>query len=240
MNHEGKIVVVTGASRGLGEAVTVRLLGAGYMVVGVARTGAPPETAGHVNYRHYAFDVSDLPLIPTLARMIASEVGPVFGLVNNAATGLEGILPTMHNTEVASMLRTNLEAPMILTKYLCRPMIARREGRIISISSIVANTGYRGLSVYAATKAGLEGFTRSLARDLGPRGITVNCVAPGFLPTQMTEGLGVENLERIRRRAALGRFPARVEVAAMVEYLLGPPGAGITGTVVTVDAGNTA
>jgi 3-oxoacyl-[acyl-carrier protein] reductase len=146
----------------------------------------------------------------------------------------------MHNREIEQLLRVNVTSPIVLSKYLCRPMLAERRGRIVSISSIVARTGYRGLSVYAATKAALEGFTRSLARDLGPRGVTVNCVAPGFVDTEMTAVLAGESLDRIRRRSALGRFPDPDEIAAAVEYLLAPASAGITGTVLTVDAGNSA
>lgn len=235
-----KTVVVTGASRGLGEQIVAHLLSDGYRVVGLARSAAPDSHAGAAHYVHLQVDLSDIDSIPDVAKTIADQAGSVYGLVNNAASGNDGLLPTMHNSDIAGLLRTNLESPIVLTKYLSRPMLAKREGRIINISSIVAATGYRGLSVYAATKAGLEGFTRSLARDLGPRGVTVNCVAPGFLPTDMTANLGSENLERIRRRAALGRFPERHEVSAAVAYLLSPAGAGVSGTILTVDAGNTA
>ena len=119
-------------------------------------------------------------------------------------------------------------------------MLEQREGRIINISSIVAKTGYRGLSVYGASKAAMEGFSHSLARDVGPRGVTVNCVAPGFVDTEMTASLGEDNLDRIKRRSALGRFPSSDEVAAGIEYLLSPSAAGVTGTTLTIDAGNTA
>ncbi len=119
-------------------------------------------------------------------------------------------------------------------------MLDKREGRIVNVSSIVAQTGYKGLSVYAASKAGLEGFTRSLSRDLGPRGITVNCVAPGFIQTEMTSGLDQEKLQSVRRRSALQRLPDLLEVVGGIEYLLSAKAAGVTGTTLTIDAGNRA
>ena len=119
-------------------------------------------------------------------------------------------------------------------------MISERRGRVVNIGSIVAKSGYRGLSVYGATKAGLEGFTRSLARDLGGRNVTVNAVAPGFLATEMTAGLGSENLDKVMRRSAMNRFATVNEVAYAVRYLLSEEAGGITGTVLTVDAGSTA
>jgi len=119
-------------------------------------------------------------------------------------------------------------------------MISARRGRVVNVSSVVARTGYRGLAAYGASKAAMEGFTRSLARDVGPRGVTVNAVAPGFLKTEMTSGLGGANLDRIQSRSALGRFAAVDEVAGAVGFLLSEAAAGITGTTVTVDAGSTA
>jgi 3-oxoacyl-[acyl-carrier protein] reductase len=138
------------------------------------------------------------------------------------------------------LIRVNITAPILLTKYLVRPMLSSREGRIVNISSIVARTGYRGLAAYGATKAALEGFTRSLARDVGPRNVTVNAVAAGFLATEMTASLDQANVVRIKRRAALDRFATTDEVASAVSYLLSPKAKGITGTVLTVDAGSTA
>jgi len=119
-------------------------------------------------------------------------------------------------------------------------MLDARAGRIVNVSSIVASTGYRGLSVYASTKAGLEGFTRSLARDLGRRNITVNSIAPGFMDTEMTAAMGKDALATITRRSPLGRLPGTASVSAMVVHLLGEHGADITGTVLTIDAGNSA
>ncbi|CAA9432539.1 MAG: 3-oxoacyl-[acyl-carrier protein] reductase [uncultured Quadrisphaera sp.] len=240
------LVVVTGTSSGVGRATAARLLRDGFRVVGIARRPVDPsqlaaagdETGG--GYAHVCADLSDLDALPALAKRVLAEHGEPFGLVNNAAAGTDGLLPTMHNSEIRALLGLDLASPILLTKYLVRPMISRRRGRVVNVSSIVASTGFRGLSVYGAAKAGLEGFTRSLARDLGQRGVTVNAVAPGFLDTEMTESLGSGNLERIRSRSPLGRFATADEVAGAIAHLMAPEAAGTTGTVMTVDAGSTA
>ncbi|MGY1845549.1 SDR family NAD(P)-dependent oxidoreductase [Modestobacter sp. SYSU DS0875] len=233
------LVLVTGTSSGLGAATARRLVADGYRVVGLSRRDVDPATIGE-GYAHHRADLADLDAIPALAKELVDAHGRPYGLVNNAASGLDGLLPTMHNSQIRSVVELDLLAPVLLTKYLCRPMLAARRGRIVNISSIVARTGFRGLSVYAAAKAGLEGFTRSLARDLGARGVTVNAVAPGFLDTAMTEVLESGNLDRIKRRSPLGRFATPEEVAAAVAHLLGPDSAGITGSTITVDAGSSA
>ena len=128
----------------------------------------------------------------------------------------------------------------MLTKYVVRGMLAGEGGRIVNLSSIIGSTGYTGLSVYGATKASMIGFTKSLAREVGRQGVTVNAVAPGFIETEMTEGLGDEGKEQVRRRSALRRLAEVDDVAAMVEFLLGDGGKNITGAVLTIDAGNTA
>ena len=168
------------------------------------------------------------------------EFGPIFGLVNNAGLGTEGLLATMHNSEIEALVRLNVLSPVILTKYVVRHMMAEGEGRIVNISSIIASTGYNGLSVYGATKAAATGFTRSLAREVGKLGITVNAIAPGFIDTELTQTLGGEGRQKIASRSALKRLPEAVDVASMVEYLFSDGGRNITGTVLTVDAGNTA
>src|SRR5260370_35563181 len=128
----------------------------------------------------------------------------------------------------------------MLTKYVVRQMMADGAGRIVKMSSIIATTGYNGLSVYGATKAAATGFTRSLAREVGKLGITVNAIAPGFIDTELTKGLAGEGRDRIAKRSALRRLPEAEDVASMVEYLLGEGGRNLTGAVMTVDAGNTA
>ena len=238
INGEGKVVVVTGVSGGLGAAIVQNLLNANYEVIGVSRR--KPEFNFEKKFVHISHDLSEIGDLHNLVKKIKDTSGNVYGLINNAAIGKDGVLPTLHNSDIEYQLRLNLTSPIILTKYLSREMLIHREGRIINISSIIANSGYRGLSVYAATKGGLEGFTRSLSRELGAYGITVNCIAPGFMETDMTASLNTKDLDRIKNRSALKRFPTLGEVAHSTNFLLASESAGITGTVITVDAGNTA
>jgi 3-oxoacyl-[acyl-carrier protein] reductase len=241
-------VVVTGGSRGIGLSIARRLAGAGYNVIAVARResdelrgsidNAAKQESGRIGFR--AFDLSETDAIPAFVKSLRDEFGAIYGLVNNAGIGTEGLLATMHNSEIEALMRLNVLSPIILTKYIVRHMMADGGGRIINMSSIIASTGYNGLSVYGATKAAATGFTRSLAREVGKLGITVNAIAPGFVDTELTQSLGREQKQRIAGRSALRRLPETDDVASMVEYLLGEGGRNITGTVLTVDAGNTA
>lgn len=232
-----KLVVVTGASRGLGKDIARHLIEAGYITVGISRTPAKFETD---NYYEYLIDLSDLSSIPDLVRRVVAEHGTPYGLINNSAVGLDGLLATQHNDEIALGVALNLTSPILLTKYVSRQMLSAGQGRIINISSIIAQTGYSGLSVYGATKSGLNGFTKSLSRELGRRGITVNAIQPGFMETQMTSALGADNLEKIARRAALRRVVNTDDVAGLVLFLLAESGKNISGSIFTVDAGSTA
>lgn len=238
------LVLLTGATRGLGLAVAQRLVRDGYRVVGVARSCSPEfETLQHsagTGQAHFvSYDFEDLDGIHGLVRSITAEHGALYGLVNNAAVGGDGVLATMHRRDIERTLKVNLHSPIHLAKFAARSMMQQQRGRIINVSSIVARTGYSGLAVYAASKAGLEGMTRSLARELGKVGITVNAVAPGFMETAMTAGLSPDKLASIQRRCAL-TLPQPSDVAGAISYLLGPDGALVTGTVLTVDGGSTA
>jgi 3-oxoacyl-[acyl-carrier protein] reductase len=146
----------------------------------------------------------------------------------------------MSMAQIDRLVRVNTLAPIVLTKYVVRGMMSDGSGRVINISSIMAFTGFSGLSVYGATKSSLIGFTRSLAREVGRSGITVNSVAPGFIETQLTQGMDTEERDRIKRRSALRRFAEVDDVANTVEFLMSDKAKNITGTVVTVDAGSTA
>ncbi len=237
-------VVVTGASRGLGLAIARGLAGAGFRAIAIARSEsaalreAMAEMPGAL--RFVACDLLDMAAFPDLARRLRADFGPVYGLVNNAGLGTAGILATMPDDAIERLIRMNVTSPITLTKYLVRPMMTARAGRVVNVSSIIGSTGYSGLAAYGASKAALIGFTRSLARELGPLGITVNAVAPGFVDTEMTHELDEKQREQIRRRSALRRLAAAGDVAAAVGFLLGDSAANVTGTVMTVDAGNTA
>ncbi len=242
MTTHPRMTIVTGASRGIGLAITERLLQDGFNVAAVSRSPTAEldelRRSAQGVLTHYAFDLIDLEAIPKLVKEIISDHGAVFGLVNNAAIGTDGLLATQHASEISSTLRVNLESPIVLSKYVLRQMLRQREGRIVNISSIVARTGFSGLAVYAASKAGIEGFTRSLAREAGRADITVNAVAPGFVETAMTANLVDERLATIERRSPLG-LARPSDVAGVVALLLGPDGARITGSVLTVDGGST-
>lgn len=242
MTAASKLAVVTGTSGGLGRAIAVELTREDFKVIGISRRPVESLAISDVpgQYEHLCWDLGRIDDLKELVDRIMSEHGKPFALVNNAAVGTDGLLPTMHNREIQDLVTLNVTSPMVLSKYLVRPMLSQRGGRIVNISSIVAHTGYRGLAAYGATKAALEGFTRSLARDVGARGVTVNAVAPGFLETDMTGGLAQRDLDRIKNRAALRRFALTDDVAAAVSFLLSDRAASITGTTVTVDGGSTA
>jgi 3-oxoacyl-[acyl-carrier protein] reductase len=241
-------IIVTGGSRGLGLAMGNALAAAGYRVIALARSNTAEVSAasraaadsgrGAIEFR--PCDLSDLGQIAPLVKGLRADFGPLYGLVNNAGLGTSGLLSTMRDQEIQRLIALNTVSPILLTKYVVRTMMSQREGRIINVSSIVASTGYSGLSVYSATKAALLGFTRSLAREVGPLGITVNAIAPGFVATEMTAELDDSQRQQIARRSALKRMPDPSDVARSVEFLLGEGGRNITGTTLTIDAGNTA
>ena len=241
-------VIVTGGSRGLGLAMSAALAGAGYRVIAVARKLSPELTAaaakateegrGAIEFR--ACDLSDLAALAPLVRALRADFGALYGLINNAGLGTSGILSSMRDAEIQRLIQLNTVSPIVLSKYVVRSMMTQREGRIVNIASIVASTGYSGLSVYSATKASLIGFTRSLAREVGQLGITVNALAPGFVDTEMTHELSDSQRQKIARRSALHRMPEPIDVAHSAVFLLGEAGRNITGTVITIDAGNTA
>ncbi len=241
-------VLVTGGSRGLGLAIAQKLAASGYCTIAVARKRnkglaaalAEADRAGPGALHFVPFDFGKIDAIPALVRDLRKEFGPLFGLVNNAALGYEGALGMMHNAKLEEMIRVNTLSPIVLTKYVVRSMMADGAGSIVNVASIIGFTGYSGLAAYAATKSSMLGFTRSLAREVGRLGITVNAVAPGFLATDMTSIFTEEQRQQIVRRTALRRFPEVEDVANAVEYLLSDKARNVTGTVLTVDAGTTA
>ena len=241
MKQTDKLVVVTGASRGLGLEICRQVLAAGYQVVAVARSCSPElESLLSDTVIFEPFDLANTEDIHEFSRRIQTQYGRPWALINNAGIGQNSILATLHESELEQLLKVNLQAPILLSKYLLRGMLLNQGGRLINITSIVANTGFNGLSVYGASKAGLEGFTKSLAREVGKLGVTVNNIAPGYMQTEMTDALQGEALEKISRRQALKRLVTPAEVAASVVFLLSDQSAAITGTTLTVDGGATA
>jgi 3-oxoacyl-[acyl-carrier protein] reductase len=241
-------VLVTGGSRGLGLGIARTLAESGFQVVALARKDSDALAAardrvvgggrGALHFR--ACDLSDVEGLGGLVKSLRAAFGPFYGLVNNAGIGTAGILANMPDSAIEQLIRMNVVSPVTLTKYLVRSMMTGDGGRIVNVSSIVATTGYNGLSVYSATKASLIGFTRSLAREVGPLGITVNAIAPGFVETEMTHDLNPAQRAQIARRSALHRMPEVGDIADAVDFLFSDKARNITGTVMTIDAGNTA
>ena len=237
-------ILVTGASRGLGLAIAKRLAADGFHVIAVARkesdllASAMGAAEGRLAFQ--AFDLSDVDALGDLARTVRKAHGPIWGLVNNAGGSAEGLLANLTHGQIEALIRLNTLSPILLTKYVARGMMADGAGRIVNISSIMASTGFNGLSVYGATKASIVGFTKSLARELGGLGVTVNAVAPGFIDTELTKSLSEKDRDRIASRSALRRLAEADDVAAAVSYLMSEGARNVTGTVLTVDAGGTA
>jgi 3-oxoacyl-[acyl-carrier protein] reductase len=239
---------VTGGSRGIGLGIARRLAAAGYHAIAVARKENSQLTSvieqserEHPGSFHFVpFDLGDIEGLSTLVKKVRKDFGPIYGLVNNAGISFDGVLAMMPDSKIEQLMRINTLSPIVLTKHVVRSMMADGGGRVVNISSITGFTGYSGLSVYAATKASILGFTRSLAREVGPARVNVNAVAPGFIDTDMTQELTDEQRQKIARRSALKRLADIDDVASAVEFLLDDKAKNITGTVVTVDAGNTA
>jgi 3-oxoacyl-[acyl-carrier protein] reductase len=241
-------VIVSGGSRGLGLGISRRLAASGFAVHALARRltaelseaieSAAEEGAGALSFR--PCDLTELDRLGSFIKMLRAEVGPIYGLVNNAGIGTAGLASQIKDEEVERLIRLNVTAPILLTKHVLKSMLAQGGGRIVNISSIVSMTGFSGLSAYSASKAALNGFTGSLAREVGAVGITVNAVAPGFIDTDMTEALQGEARAKIERRSALRRLAEVSDVANMVDFLMSEKARNVTGAVMKVDAGGTA
>jgi 3-oxoacyl-[acyl-carrier protein] reductase len=237
-------VIVTGASRGLGLAIAERLAAADFNVITVARRESEPlvaamraAEAGKGAIRFRACDLSDMVAIPTLVREVKAEFGPIFGLVNNAGLGTEGLLATTPDPDIEALVRLNTLSPILMSKYVVRGMMAQRRGRVVNIASIVAATGFNALSVYAATKASLVGFTRSLAREVGKLGVTVNAVAPGFIDTARNrEAVGAARNVNVGGTPA-GRLGTPEEIAATVAFLASDDAGFFVGATISPNGG---
>lgn len=240
---EGKVAVVTGAGRGIGKAIAARLAGEGAGVACCGRTltnveATVAEIAGNGGKAAaYAVDVADGKQVSETCEKILKDFGRVDVLVNNAGVTRDQLLMRMSEEDWDAVLNTNLKGAFNFTKSLTRSFLKQRSGRIINISSIIGLTGNAGQTNYAASKAGLIGFTKSVARELASRGITANAVAPGFIVTDMTQGLGAEAQEALKSRIALGRLGTADDVAKAVLFLASDLASYVTGQVITVDGG---
>lgn len=240
--------LVTGGSRGLGLGIAKALAATDFRVIAVARKSSDHLAAAQDEIRqrgigalHFMpFDLSRTDAMAGFVKELTQEFGHLYGLVNNAGLGTAGMLANMADDAIDQLIRLNTTAPITLTKYVLRSMMTGQGGRIVNISSIVSRTGYSGLSVYSATKASLLGFTRSLAREVGPLGITVNAIEPGFVATEMTHEMSEAQRGQIARRSALKRMPEISDIANAVDYLFSDKARNITGTTTVIDAGNTA
>ncbi len=240
---DGEVALVTGASRGIGSAVADLLGAAGATVVGSATSQAGAEAISQrfaeqgITGRGVVLDVTEPDQIQAVAKDIAANEGAVTILVNNAGITRDGLLMRMQTEAWDAVIATNLSSAFLLSKACMRGMVKARRGRIINIGSVVGSMGNAGQSNYAAAKAGLAGFTKSLARELGGRGITVNTIAPGFIETEMTAALGEEQINDLTGQIPLQRLGSVCDIASAVLYLSGPGGAYITGETLHVNGG---
>jgi 3-oxoacyl-[acyl-carrier protein] reductase len=235
--------LVTGASRGIGRAIAEGLGAAGARVAGTATTdsGAHAITeafaAAGIQGRGYALDVSDAAAVAAVFQKVQEEMGDVSILVNNAGITRDNLLMRMRDEEWDAVMATNLRSVFQLCKIAVRPMMKARWGRIINVTSVVGHAGNGGQTNYAAAKAGLTGFSKSLAREVGSRGITVNCVAPGFIDTDMTRALTEAQRDALVGQVPLARFGQVGEVAAAVTFLASDGAGYVTGSTLHVNGG---
>jgi 3-oxoacyl-[acyl-carrier protein] reductase len=232
---EGKTALVTGASRGIGRAIAVELAAAGAAVVVGYRSGQEEaeEVAGEIGGRAVQADVAD----PESARGLVEAAGDVDILVNNAGLTRDGLLARMSDEDWHTVIATNLSSVFYTCRAVARPMMKRRSGTIVNVSSIVGVHGNWGQTNYAASKAGIIGFTKSLARELGSRNVRANVVAPGYVQTQLTEVLPEEAKQAMLQQTPLGRLGDPVDVAGAVRFLCSDEASFVTGEVLLVDGG---
>jgi 3-oxoacyl-[acyl-carrier protein] reductase len=240
---EGKLVLVTGATRGIGKAIALTLGRAGATVIGTATTESGADNISKVFVENKLFgkgiklDVTDNEQISNLLKAVNEDFGSFDILVNNAGITRDNILLRMKEDEWEDIINTNLSSIYKMSKSVLRGMIKKRSGRIISITSVVGVMGNPGQTNYAAAKAGIIGFTKSLAREVGVRGITVNAIAPGFIETDMTDSLPVNQKEVLASQIPLGRLGTAKEVADAVLFLAGDSSSYITGQTLHVNGG---
>ncbi|MDO6563106.1 3-oxoacyl-ACP reductase FabG [Amphritea sp. 1_MG-2023] len=243
MSIEGKVALITGATRGIGKAIALELGRQGAVVVGTATSdkGAASITAyleaAGVKGAGLCLDVGSSESVDEVLKSVQDGFGPVAIIVNNAGITRDNIMLRMKEDEWDSVLNTNLTSVYRMVKGCLRGMTKARWGRIINVSSVVASMGNAGQANYAAAKSGMEGFSRALAREVASRNITVNCVAPGFIDTDMTSGLPEEHKVALQKQIPMGRLGQPEEVAAVVGFLASDAGGYVTGDTIHVNGG---
>ncbi len=243
MTLQGQIALVTGASRGIGQAIALELGKQGATVVGTATSEKGAQAiaeylaAAGVKGTGLALNVNDSAQIEQVLEGIRKQFGEISILVNNAGITKDNLLARMSEEEWDDVIATNLKSVFRLSRAVLRAMMKARAGRIINISSVVGSSGNPGQTNYSASKAGMAGFTKSLAQEIGSRNITVNCVAPGFIDTDMTQVLGEEQRAKLVEHVPLKRLGQPADIAAAVAFLAGPGAAYITGVTLHVNGG---
>ncbi len=241
MDLSGEVVLVTGASRGIGAAIADLLAARGATVVGTATSQAGADAIGARLAPHggtgMVLNVTDGAAVEAVVEDVAKRFGPVSVLVNNAGITRDQILMRMKDEDWDAIIDTNLSSVYRTSKAVMRGMMKARKGRIINIASVIGLTGNAGQSNYAAAKAGIIAFSKSLAKEIGSRGVTVNVVAPGFIQTDMTDGLPEDAKQALMAQIALGRLGSPTDIAEAVAFLAGPAAAYITGETLHVNGG---
>jgi 3-oxoacyl-[acyl-carrier protein] reductase len=245
MSGKGQAIVVSGGSRGLGQALVADLHAAGHRVATFSRSATPfveerlKEDPQGERFLWEAVDATDFARVRQFIKGVEERFGGIDVVINNAGVGVDGILSTMPDADVHRVLTLNLEAAIQLTRACLKSMLRQRSGCVINVTSVVGIRGFSGISVYSATKAGLDGLTRSLAREVGPEGIRVNAIAPGYFESDMTGELTENQKKWIVRQTALRRLGAVEDLAGVVRFLISPAARFVTGQTIVVDGGLT-